>query len=31
MREIEHGVGTQFDPDLVAVFQQLVEQGAIEV
>ena len=31
MREIEHGVGTQFDPDLVAVFQQLVDQGAIEV
>jgi putative nucleotidyltransferase with HDIG domain len=31
MREIEHGVGTQFDPQVVAVFQQLVEQGAIEV
>jgi putative nucleotidyltransferase with HDIG domain len=31
MREIEHGVGTQFDPDVVAVFQQLVEQGAIEL
>lgn len=30
MREIEHGVGTQFDPQLVAVFQQLVDQGVID-
>ena len=28
MREIEHGVSTQFDPQVVAVFQQLVEQVA---